>query len=165
MKHVIFRAAVLFTLSFGLAATATAQGHHGCSVARVAGDWGYSLQGTFFPPTAPTGLLVAFVGTFNVDDDGILQGTQISNVNGIANQDVLKGTVTVNPDCTGMQTVEIYNSSGTLLRTAVWALVYVDGEREVRGTFVSLTSATGVNVPAVAIANGKRIFNDQGQVK
>ena len=77
----------------------------------------------------------------------------------------LAGTLTVDPDCTGTQTVAIYNQQGTLLRTAVWAVVFVDDEKEVRGTFESLTSASGTNVPAIAIANGKRQFQNQGQQK
>jgi len=165
MKHNILRTVLLVALSLGLAATASAQGHHPCSVAHVAGDWGYSLQGTFFPPTAPSGLPVAFVGTLNVDDSGFISGAQTSNVNGVVTHDVLKGSLTVNPDCTGRQTIEIYNQDGVLLRTAVWALVYLDDETESRGTFESLTSATGMNVPAVAVANGKRLFKKHAQQK
>jgi len=165
MRHDIVRTIAFAFLSLCLAAAASAQGHHACSLARVAGDWGYSLQGTFFPPTAPGGIPVAFVGRFTVEESGDLSGTQTSNANGAVTYDVLKGTLTVDPDCTGTQTVAIYNQQGTLLRTAVWAVVFVDDEKEVRGTFESLTSASGTNVPAIAISNGKRQFQNQGQQK
>jgi len=159
MKHQIVRNIALALLALGLAATASAQGHHTCSIARVAGTWGYSLQGTFFPPT-PTGpatVLVAFVGTFTVDVDGDLSGTQTSNANGTVSHDVLKGKLTMNPDCTGTQTVNIYDQSGTtLLRTAVWAVVFMDDAKVVRGTFESLKLPNGTVVPAIAIADGKK---------
>ena len=159
MRHHIVRTIAFITLSLGLAGTASAQGHHACSIARVSGTWGYSLQGTFFPPT-PTGpatVLVAFVGTFTVDADGDLEGTQTSNANGTVSHDVLKGKLTVNPDCTGTQTVDIYDVSGKVLqRSAVWAVVFLDDAREVRGTFESLKLPNGTIVPAIAIADGKK---------
>jgi len=160
MKHQIVRNIAFALLALGLAATASAQGHHTCSIARVAGTWGYSLQGTFFPPNPAGGtltVLVAFVGTYTVDEDGSLSGTQTSNANGNVSHDVLAGTLTMNPDCTGTQTVEIYNQSGTLLRSAVWAVVFMDDARESRGTFTELKLPNGTIVPAIAIAQGKKV--------
>ena len=159
MKHHIVRTIALAVLSLGLAATASANDHHACSIARVAGTWGYSLQGTFFPPNPAGGtltVLVAFVGTYTVEANGDLSGTQTSNANGTVSLDVLKGTLTVNPDCTGTQTVEIYNQSGNLLRSAVWAVVFMDDARESRGTFRELKLPNGTVVPAIAIAEGKK---------
>lgn len=164
MRNHTLRTIAFAMLSLGLAATASAKDDHACSIASVAGHWGYSLQGTFFPPTATGPVPVAFVGTFTVDAVGNFSGTQTSNVGGNVAQDVLTGTVTVNSDCTGTQTVNIYNQSGILLRTAVWALVFVDDAREVRGTFESLVAQpSGANVPAIAIAEGKRLFRNQGR--
>ena len=163
MRHPIVRTIALAILSLGPAVTASAKDDHTCSVARVAGNWGYSLQGTFFPPTAPGPVPVAFVGTFTVNATGHLSGTQTSNVGGNVAHDVLVGTLTVNSDCTGTQNVDIYNQSGILLRTAVWALVFVNDAREVRGTFESLVAQpSGTNVPAIAVAEGKRLFRNQG---
>ena len=159
MRYNVVRTIAFAALSLGLAATASAQGHNTCSLARVAGTWGYSLQGTFFPPNPAGGtltVLVAFVGTLSVDERGNVSGTQTSNANGAVSHDVLRGTMTVNPDCTGSQTVDIYNQSGTLLRSALWALVFLDDAREMRGIFEELKLPNGVIVPAIAIAEGKK---------
>jgi hypothetical protein len=166
MRHHIVRTIAFAALSVGLAATASAneKDHYSCSIARVAGAWGYSLQGTIFPPTAPGPVPVAFVGTYTVDRTGYISGTQTSNAGGNVSQDVLTGTLTVNADCTGTQTVDIYNESGILLRTAVWAVVFLDNATEVRGTFESLVAwPSGVNVPAIAIAEGRRLAQNHDQ--
>ena len=64
----------------------------------------------------------------------------------------------MNADCTGSATISVYDDvSGVLLRTAELALIYVDGEREVRLIFKSLVQSDGTNVAVVITANGKRI--------
>ena len=71
MKYQIVRTIVFAILSLGLAAAASAKDDHPCSIARVAGAWGYSLQGTFCPPDWTGPVPVAFVGTFTVDPAAI----------------------------------------------------------------------------------------------
>jgi hypothetical protein len=161
VKHDIVRTIAFATLSLGLTVAASAQEDHTCSLRAVAGAWGYSVQGTFLLPT--TAVPIAFVGRFTVDAAGNFSGAQTSNASGNVSHDVLMGTLTVNSDCTGTFTVDIYDPSGNLLRSAVWALVLLDDAREVRGTFESLTLSNGMNVPAIAVVNAKRLFRNQGQ--
>jgi len=158
MKHHIVRTIALAVLSLGLAATASrtiitpARSH----AWQEPGDT--ACKERSFPESGGGTLtvLVAFVGTYTVEANGDLSGTQTSNANGTVSLDVLKGTLTVNPDCTGTQTVEIYNQSGNLVRSAVWALVFMDDARESRGTFRELKLPNGTVVPAIAIAEGKK---------
>jgi hypothetical protein len=163
-RRIVWTIAFAF-LTLGLAASASAQGLHPCSIARVAGDWGYSLQGTFLVPPSGTAVPVSFVGTLNVDWRGHVFGKQTSNAGGAVTKDVLVGTITVNTDCTGTFVVDIFDESGaTLRRSAVWALVFVNNAREMRGTFESLIAKpSNTPVPAIAIANGKKLAGANSQ--
>jgi hypothetical protein len=160
MKPNLVRTIFFATLLLGLAARASAQDDRTCSAARVAGAWGYSWTGTFILPTGP--VPAAAVGTLTSDAAGGLSGTQTSTVGGVVGQDTLKGTVTLNSDCTATMTIGLYDQSGNLLRTAVWAVVYVDDAREARAIFTSLVLPNGMSVPAVGTCNAKRLFRNRG---
>ncbi|HSP56656.1 MAG TPA: hypothetical protein VLS25_13830 [Dehalococcoidia bacterium] len=161
MRNHILRTIASATLSLGLAAAASAQSGHICSTAGVQGAWGSTWSGTFILPTGATP--AAAVGTFTTDAMGQFSGTQHSSVGGVVGEDILRGTIEVNADCTGTLTVGIYDQSGNLLRTAVWALVYDDDGREVRGIFKSLVLPNGMSVPTIATAQGKKLFRNSGQ--
>jgi hypothetical protein len=157
---VIFVAAGMFSMG----AAQRIQGQTGddsshsrvCSNADVAGAWGWSETGTVIPATGAVPF--AFVARYTLDADGNLSGTATSNSNGSIANVTLKGTGTVNSDCTSTLTVGIYES-GTLLRTATVAFVYVDDAREGRGIVTSIVLAAGTNVPSVLTINAKRLFH------
>lgn len=104
-------------------------GAHACADTPAQGAWGYTFSGTFILPTGATPAVAA--GTLTIDADGRLSGTQHSSVGGVSGEERLKGIATSRSDCTGTLTVDIYDSSGTLARTAVWETVYVDDGNEV----------------------------------
>jgi hypothetical protein len=120
---------------------------------------GYSWTGTIILPTGA--IPAAAVGTFTADAAGDLSGTQTSSLGGVVAQDMVKGTVTVNSDCTATMTVGLYDHSGNLLRTAVWAIVYVDDAREARAIFTSLVLPNGMSLPTIGTANAKRLFRNR----
>lgn len=159
MKH---RTAVFFfaTLLLGLAAVVSAQDDGTCSLAGVAGEWGHTLTGTLILPTGPVPF--AAVGRSTLDADGNLSATQDSSVGGRVGKDTIKGTFTVNSDCTGTLTVGIYDQSGNLLRTATWATVFVDKRREMRAIITSLVLPDGTRVPSVVTQNAKKQFPGRG---
>ncbi len=130
-----------------------------CSGTPAPGTWGYSWTGTFLLPTGPTPAAAA--GTLTVDAAGQITGTQTSSVGGVVGEDTLQGSITLKGNCTGTMTVGLYDASGALLRTAVWAVVYVDGGKELRGIFKSLLLSNGTSVPTIAIAEGKSVFESQ----
>ncbi len=148
------------TLFLSLGAVALAQNDGNCSNNGVAGDWAYSFTGTIFFP-APTGAVpFAAVGTATLDRAGHWSGKQTSNLGGTISQDTLKGTVTVNSDCTATQTNSVYDQSGTtLLRTTALAIVFDDSEREFRAIFTSLKlEPSGESVPTVITLNARKVF-------
>ncbi len=141
-----------------------------CSNIGLAGDWAYSLTGTLFLPPSGTAAPIIAVGKGSFDRNGNYSGTQTTSINGAAEQDTLTGTRTVNPDCTGTLAVKIY-SMGTLVRSAVVALVFDDNEREFRGIFTSVVLeqpiatagheqfiAYGTPVLSSITENGRKVF-------
>jgi hypothetical protein len=60
--------------------------------------------------------------------------------------------------------VHLYDQSGNLLRTAVYATVYVDDAKELRGIMTSLVLAKGTSVPTVMTLEGKRVFTAIGRI-
>lgn len=126
-----------------------------CSGANIRGGWGFTWNGLFLLPTGSTPAAAA--GTFTIDDTLQVSGTQTSSVGGAVAQDVLKGSLTLNDDCTGALAVGLYDESGNLLRSAVWGLVFMEKGREVRGIFQSLVLPGGPSIPTIATAEGKRL--------
>jgi len=157
MKRNVVRTICFAALMLSIAAVALAEDPGICSYSGVAGEWGYSDAGTLIPPTGPVPF--AIIGRYTLDAEGNFSGTQTSSRGGIISEEILRGAATVNPDCTGTLTVGIYDQSGILLRSAVWAMVYVDSAREVRGILTSLRfEPNGPIVPAVLTDNAKRLF-------
>lgn len=66
--------------------------------------------------------------------------------------ETLDGTYTVNDDCTGEATVNVYDSNGNLVRTSLLHLVWVDHSSEFRAIFRSAFTAITVN--------GKKLKNN-----
>ena len=131
--------------------------HKTCSNAAVAGEWAYTETGTVIPGTGAVPF--AAVARYTLDAEGDLSGTATSSSNGTVANVTLKGTGTVDSDCTGTLIVGVY-ASGTLVRTATFSLVYVDNAREGRAIITSLVLASGATVPAVLTANAKKLFHE-----
>ena len=74
------------------------------------------------------------VGSHLADAAGNLVGRQHTSFGGQVMPEKLTGTITVDADCAATMTMEIRTVSGDLLRTAVWAVVFDDNEREARAT-------------------------------
>jgi len=154
---------ILFSamLWVSLAAVAPAQDDHTCSTPGLAGEWGYTSTGAFTFPTDTVPF--ALVGKLTFDAAGNFSGAQNSSTGGQVGQETIKGTTTVNPDCTGTLNVNVYNQLGTLLSTSILAFVIVDNGREVDGIFTSQTLANGTNGPTVATFTAKRQVPRSGQ--
>jgi hypothetical protein len=148
------------TLLLSLAVVASAEDEGTCSTAGAAGEFGHTLTGTLILPTGPVPFAAAGRTTF--DADGHFSGTQDSSVGGRVSKDTIKGTFTVNSDCTGTLTTGIFDQSGNLLRTATWATVFVDKGREIRAIITSLVLLDGTRVPSVVTLNGKKQFRGRG---
>ena len=111
-----------------------------CSPVKVAGTWGYSETGTVnIPSPNPWGLPAgsypyASVGSYTLYPDGTLSGARTASLAGNILKATIEGTTTVNPDCTGTETLYFYNPEPpyNLTGTGTKNVVYVDKAREAR---------------------------------
>jgi hypothetical protein len=158
VRTVFFLAALLLSL----AGVGAAEDDRACSLHRVAGEWGYTVTGTLILPTGPS--LLATVGKYTIDAEGNVSATQTTSKGGNIFEETVKGTLTVNSDCTGTLTVSVYDPSGTTLdRTAVWAVVFVDNESEFRAILKSVALEPGsTSTPPIATEDAKKLFPDHG---
>jgi hypothetical protein len=118
-----------------------------------------SFTGTLLPPTGP--VPGAAVGRLSVDEDGNISGTEARNVGGGFANETITGSWSVNSDCTGTVTVNIYES-GILVRTSVLAAVFVDHSSKLRLVQESLTLPDGTTIPVVVTVEGDRLFREEG---
>lgn len=160
MKRNITLTISFVTLLFGLARVAPAQIPGACSSFSPAGTWGFTHTGTIIFPTGA--VPVAIVGTFTVDANGSLSGTQTGSLGGQISTTTLQGTITMNPDCTGTLTADVYDQSGSVLRTVVWEAVFVDQAREAFGVATSLTLPNGASLPTIMPGQAKRMHPGRG---
>ena len=154
-KATILVAACMLWIGFTNSVHAQQAVDRTCSNESVAGDWTYTETGTVIPATGATPF--AAVATYTIDSKGNLIGSATSSSGGTVSNVSLEGSATVNSDCTGTLTVDVY-ASGTLVRTAFFDIVYVNHSRAARAIITSLILANGTKVPAVLIADAQKIF-------
>ena len=125
-----------------------------CSIADVAGTWGYSETGTLMLPAPYGPTPYASVGSYTVDLDGSISGARIASLGGTMLKATIEGTAMVDPDCTGTVTLSFFDPAGNPAGTAVKAIVYVDNANEAR---MIITTAA---YPAVLVTEAKKVFPD-----
>jgi len=153
---------VLAVATFYMMASAPEAPAQTCSLATIAGSWAATLNGTVLfpaPPTGPGPVPVAAVLRFNVGTTGKVSGTEARNVGGSFANEILKGTVNVNPNCTGTATVMFFES-GALERTSILSLVFDVLSTHVRMVQNSLTLPDGTKLPVVVTVEGEKLGGD-----
>jgi hypothetical protein len=145
----------IFVVSTALAAHARQ-----CSLANVAGTYGFAATGTLILPVGPVPLAAA--GTITLHGDGTVSGKEFRSVGGeFATETIGPGNWSVDSDCTGKLTAEVF--VGTVLnRTSVLRFVVDDNLNEVRVVQESVTFADGSTPPAIVTFEGRRTFDNQG---
>ena len=138
-------------LIVSMSAPAFASDRDECSLARVAGEWSFTDQGTVIgvgPRTA--------VGVFTLDRNGkLLNGVATSSLNGSIADETFSGTYTVNPDCTGTISVDIF-ASGTKILAVTGNLAFDDDSKHMRGIFTSLATPNGTQLSTVINLDARR---------
>jgi len=105
-------AAVLMTACLSFA------GDQNCSLASVAGSFGFTTSG--FVTTLNGTFPAAAAGRIVFDHNGNVSGTQTRVVLGSALDESYSGTYTVNPDCTGSFTVVVQPDTRISSVNLVW---------------------------------------------
>ena len=126
--------------------------HAACSTASTAGRFGFTTTGSI-PAVGP----VAATGIFTQDASGNITGTQTRSLNGSVADETFTGTATVNSDCTGTDTVQVFQD-GSLVRTTTLHVVYDDNGREARAIFTSLVlQPSGVSLPNIITIEARKL--------
>jgi hypothetical protein len=154
MKHKLVGTALTVVFAVAMMAGLAAPAHawdQPCSLAGVAGNWGFTDSGTVIgigPRTA--------VGVFTLDGKGnLLDGVATSSLNGSIASETFSGTYTVNPDCTGEVSVAIYASGAQILAVTL-NVAFDDDMKEIRGLFTSATEPNGTVLPTVVGLQGRK---------
>ncbi|HUI58448.1 MAG TPA: hypothetical protein VLY04_25930 [Bryobacteraceae bacterium] len=155
--NIVRKVFFLATLMLSMAAVASAQYDGTCSNASVAGTWGYTETGTLYLPTGA--IPYASVGSYTLDIAGSLSGARTASAGGNIITATVKGTATVNPDCTGTLTVGFYDKSGNLQNTAVKAVVYVDNAKQALTIITTIFYPNGLSLTAVLTTDAKKVFS------
>jgi hypothetical protein len=134
----------------GMAAPAYAGGPP-CSLARAAGNWAFTDNGTVVgvgPRTA--------VGTLTLDAAGnLLNGLATSSLNGAIDNETFSGTYTVNPDCTGTVSVDIF-ASGIELFAVTLNIAFDHNMQHMRGIFTSVVEPNGTSLSTVVALDANK---------
>jgi len=133
---------------------------NGCTLANVAGSFGFSYSGVGILPTGP--VPVAAVGNFHTDNAGTLVGTETNSLGGNATDQTISGNITVNHDCSGTLVANVYEH-GVLVRTSYIHLQYENNAGEILGIFQKLVLPNGSSLPVVITIDGKRLFHERGE--
>jgi hypothetical protein len=152
-RYTVYAGLVLSTIC--IASLLPLQAGAQCSQASVAGNWAYTYTGTVFVPNP---LPVAAVGRAHVDTTGNETGKQTHTLAGQTEAEDTSGNFTVNKDCTGSATINVY-LNGQLLRTSTLSVVYDSGITHARMLFTSLALPDGTVLPAVITLDSDRVFS------
>jgi len=141
---------VIITLTLSMAAAAQASSH--CSLASSAGKWAFTINGNI-PAIGPT----AAIGEFTQDAHGNIVGTETGSLNGEVADDQLIGTAKVNPDCSGTDTIQVFEN-GALVRTSMLEVIYDDNEGHARAVFTSIVLPDGTQLPSILTVDARKLF-------
>jgi len=137
-------------LTVGMVAPARADDHQ-CSLARAAGKWSFTDNGT----VVGIGPRIA-TGVFTLDGAGNLQnGLATSSLNGTIAEETFSGTYTVNPNCTGTLSGEIF-VSGVELFAVTLNLAFDEDMKQIRGIFTSAVEPDGTALSTVIGLEGRK---------
>jgi hypothetical protein len=127
--------------------------HAACTKLTSLGKWGFSTTGSI-----PAIGAVAATGVFTQDASGNITGTQTRSLNGDIAEETFTGTGVVNADCTGTDTIQVFQS-GVLVRTTTLHVVYDDDGREARAIFTSLVLPDGTSLPSIITIEARKLFS------
>lgn len=146
-----FGAVVIATFLLSTA-TAAQAGSRKCSLPTLAGTYGFATNGSI------NGIgSVAAVGWLKFDPSGNISGSQTRSLNGDIADETFVGTAVVNPDCTGTDTITVFQS-GVLVRTSTLKLIYDDNGNSARAIFTSIVLPDGTALQSILTADARRLF-------
>ena len=123
-----------------------------CSYSRAAADWIFTDNGT----VVGIGPRAAF-GKFKLNAAGdLLNGAATSSLNGTVADETFYGTYTVNPDCTGTISIQIFSAATELFAVTV-KMVFDEKMEHLNGIFTSVVPpGSATSLPTVVAVEARR---------
>jgi hypothetical protein len=155
----------LFFSAFLLSGGAASADDFGqCSIANVAGAWGYTITGTNTNKANPGADAIVGSGIIKFNGDVVLNQTEVTN--GTVYQQTATSTVPliVKSDCTATLKIKIKLTSGETITTATFELRFVDNQTEIRGILTNLSNVRSPPLDGqpqqlpVQTLNAKKLF-------
>jgi|SRR5215469_14067737 len=144
---------IVLAATLVMSLTATAQAGGPCSFARAAGTYGFSNSGTVFG----VGPRVA-EGVFTLDAAGnVLNGKFTQSLNGSITRGTFSRTYTVNSDCTGTLSFDVFDESGDEIFTGTADLAWDDNMRELRFIFTSVALPNGAPLTTAIVGDARKM--------
>lgn len=144
-------ATILATFLIPLMPPAAQAEESSCSLSRAAANWTFTDSGTVIG----VGLRAA-LGKFTLNSAGsLLNGVATSSLNGAISEETFYGTYTVNSDCTGTMSGEIF-SGGTELFTVTLSIVFDKKMEHLHGLFTSIVTPSGASLSSVIALDARR---------
>ena len=129
--------------------------HAACTSATAVGTFGFTTTGTLILPSGP--VPVGAVGLITFDLNGNAVGSQDRSLGGAFAHETLTGTLTVNRDCTISLLANVFDSTGTLVRTSTIDGVLVNNGKQIRAIFETVVLANGVSLGSVLTVDANRV--------
>jgi hypothetical protein len=149
-RNLAHRGLPIIVAILGIPAAAQAE-ESSCSLSRAAATWTFTDSGTVIG----VGPRVAF-GKFTLNASGnLLNGVATSSLNGVIAVETFNGTYTVNSDCTGTISIEIFAGDTELFAVSADVL-FDDRMHRLNGIFTSIVTPSGVSLPSAIAVEGRR---------
>ena len=144
-------ATILVTLPILITPPAARAEGSSCSLSRAAATWTFTDSGTVIG-IGPR----AALGKFTLTAAGsLLNGVATSSLAGAIAEETFYGTYTVNSDCTGTMSGQIF-SGGTEIFTITLNIVFDRKMEHLHGLFTSVVTSGGASLPTVIALDGRR---------
>ena len=149
-RNLAHRGLPILVAILGIPAAAQAE-ESSCSLSRAAATWTFTDSGTVIG----VGPRVAF-GKFTLDASGkLLNGVATSSLNGVIADETFYGTYTVNADCTGTISIEIFSGDTELFAVSA-DMLFDDRMHRLNGIFTSIVTSKGVSLGSAIAVEGRR---------
>ena len=96
---------------------------------------------------------------FSQDSSGNITGTETRSLNGDVAFETLTGTATVNADCSGTDTFQVFEN-GVLVRTSTLSVIYDNNRHRARALFTSVVLPDGTQLTSILTVDANRLSSN-----
>ena len=150
---------IVFNLCLAAIPFALAPAAHGqsCSPSGVAGAYAFHDTGYIIGAGGQPNQPRHAIARLTLTSAGRISGPVTASLNGNVSRATLRGTFTVNANCTGTVSISEFDQSGNLVLNATADLIWDDNVEEIQFIFTSATLPDGTPLPNVISGTARRL--------